>query len=417
MEGKMKKFRLEEVFVPAGYPKYTYSKRADLEKKLNMGKINKAKHLLVFGPSKCGKSSLWKNIFSEMEIIKIPLNSNKSLDDVYCEILEDLEAYYTADKLQELSLKSSFLGDLKAKLSIMFEARTQIGLESSYKESEKKVKVARQVIASNLVIKYLKPTKKTILFEDYHYANEDLKTQLAQDLKAFSDDNCQIIFISVQHKITELLKYNHDLQLRVTSIPVGFFEPENLHDIIQTGERLLNIEFAYNVKQMILNEAMNSAALTQDICQKICLENSILETANYKKVISDIVYVSNACKLIAEENRAFYEEFSRLVIAGGRSDGTTEKYKWFLKMIKEYEIGDQGISNTEVLQKLKTMGHTSINQTSVTTGLDYLPKLIIKRNLSPLFDYDSKTNTFFVMDKYIHFVYKWAPDIVENYFK
>jgi len=406
----MKTYKLQDIFVPAGFPEYTYVDREAINAKLLTAQINHSKHVLISGPSKSGKSNLWRKTYKNEDIIKIPINSEKNIDDIYCEILNALDAFYTCEATKEHALKASWGTEVKTMLAALFSAKATASGEIAYKDSEKKQNIARQVIAANLVIKYLKPTKKKIVLEDFHYSNQTLKNQLSQDLKAFSDEGCQFIMISVEYKNTVLLNYNQDLQQRIAHIQVGLFSEANLLEIISKGEPYLNISFSNEVKRQIVKESINSAAITQDICQRICIGKSLLETSPSLVYIDDLQQVELACKAIAEDQRMQYEQYVKYISAGGRNDGSSEKYKWFLKMIQKTDIDDNGILNTEVYKRLKDLGHKTITQTSVTTGLNYIPDLLKLRKLPPIMDYDKEKKTLFVLDKYMKFVLSWIPE-------
>ena len=126
--------------------------------------------------------------------------------------------------------------------------------------------------------------------------------------------------------------------------------------------------------------------------------------------------LEKSCKEIAYDSKSYYERAIKSIALGGRSDGSTEKYKWFLKLIKEKEIPDQGLKNTEMYRYLRELGHDSIQQGSVTSGLSYLPKLLEKNSFPAFFDFDSDNKTFYLLDKYMKFVFKWIPELVDDLF-
>ena len=412
----METYTTSEVFIPVGLPNITFVRRENLERSAKAWEMNKAKHLLIFGPSKSGKTSLWKKSVPIETVIKIPCNSNKSIIEVYSEILSELNSFYTVEKIEELGLKSSFFAELTSLLGL-FSAKIQAQSEVSSNSSEKQVPVTPPNIGVNLLIKYLKPSKKIIVLEDFHYSNDILKNQLSQDLKAFSDDECPWIIVGIQHKTSKLLSYNIDLQQRIAEIPVEGFNKKQLTEIIKLGESALNINFFPEVKEMILKESIGSASLVQNICQRICILNDITQTSINQVEISNPEVVRIACQDIAYENKHFYEDVIKNIALGGRSDGSTEKYKWFLRLIRDVDIPEHGLRNTEILNYLKELGHKDIKQGSVTSGLSYLPRLLEKLEFPSFFDYDSNSKTFYLLDKYIKFVFKWIPEIIDDLFE
>ena len=222
--------------------------------------------------------------------------------------------------------------------------------------------------------------------------------------------------VGVQHKTSELLSYNLDLQQRISELPVEGFSDEQLRQIIELGETALNIRFSSEIQDYIVEEALESASIVQNICQRICLIKNISKTQEDTIYIDEVLVVEQACKEIAYDSKSYYERAIKSISLGGRSDGSTEKYKWFLKLIKEKDIPEQGLKNTETYRYLKELGHDSIQQGSVTSGLSYLPALLQKNNFPAFFDFDSDNKTFYLLDKYMKFVFKWIPELVDNLF-
>lgn len=411
----MDKYKVAQVYVPVGLPDLTFVNRANLERSVRSWEMNKAKHLLIFGPSKSGKTSLWKKYLAEENVIKIPCNSHKTLYDVYSDILFELNSFYTPEKEKTLQLKVGLLAKLKTMFGL-FSSKAQVKTEATQNTSEKQNLVTAPIVGANLVIRFLKPSRKIIVLEDFHYANDELKHQLSQDLKAFSDDECPWIIVGIQHKTSKLLSYNMDLQQRIAEIPVEGFTREQLKQIIELGELALNIEFSLGMKERIIEESFGSASLVQNICQRICIISNIYETVDSTVHLHNNSMIETACKDIAYENKNYYDTVIKNVARGGRSDGSTEKYKWFLKLIRDKEIPELGLRNTEIFAYIKGLGHDGIEQGSVTSGLNYLPTLLNKLGFPAFFDYDSEKKQFYLLDKYMKFVFKWIPEMIDELF-
>lgn len=410
------KFNLEDIFMPVGFPKYTFVERESLKISITSAKMNKNKHINIFGSSKSGKSNLWRRYFSQENFIKIGINKNTTIDDVYSEILSELEVYYTSEKSNGKEVSSGLVAEIKAKIALICESKIKADLKDTRSEKEKLVRITKPIISANTVIRFLKLSHKIVVIEDFHYANSELISQMAEDLKNFSDETCKFILVSVQHMTPELYKSNRrELQGRITDIPVGLFDNPQLLEIINKGCDKLNIEFSHDIKQKIISEVKNSAALTQDICQKICILSSVLETTDRKVVISDVAVFDRACKFIAEEQRNIYEKITNAVKSHSHGNNKTEIYKWLLLFIQKTDIPDIGIGHNEVFRKIKELGHQTILMPSVTNGLKYLPKIMEKNDLDIYFEFN-KNNMFILHDRYLQFVFRWLPDLIESLF-
>ena len=408
-----KNYKLQEVFIPVGLPDLTFVNRASLERSIRSWELSSNKHLLIFGASKTGKTSLWKRYVPTDRVIKLACNSQTEIQNIYREILESLGTYFITTEIIGEETKSSILGEIKALIPWLGSGKFSATHQMQREKSESHQYITPEINATT-IIRYLKQTNKIIVLEDFHYTGDNFREQLSQDLKAFSDENCPWIIVGVQHKTTNLLSYNVDLSQRIAEIPVENFKNNEIQEIIELGELALKISFHDDIKKRIVFEAQGSGSIAQNICQRICLMQSIYQTQDKEVRIDDKSVFEKSCKEIASENKSFYEKAFAEIAKGGRSDGSTEKYKWFIKMIAEKKIPQRGMKNTDVFHQLRSMGHDSIEQASVTAGLKYLPTLLKKNNLPSLIDYDESNNTFYLLDNYMKFVMKWIPEIISS---
>ncbi len=409
-------YTLKEVFISAGLPELTFVVRKNIERSIKSWEMNRHKHLLIFGASKTGKTSLWKRYIASNNIIKIGCNSNTNIESIYLQILEEIGKYFIKVQTEEESRKNILLGEIKTIIpGIGIDVKAQKEKEKSNKKTQTK-EFYKAKIGSNQLIKYLKNTKKIIVLEDFHYTNNKFRENLSEDLKVFSDESCPWIIVGVQHKTSNLLSFNIDLSQRILEIPVENFTESQLEEIISLGEIALNIEIQDSIKKKIIQESSGSASLLQNICQRICMISEIYNTQNKIKIIEKIDIIEQACKEIANENRSFYEQVFDKISKGGRNNGIREKYKWFIRVIANKEIPEKGIKNTEMFYLIRDLGNSEIDQSSVNQGLNYLPKLLKKNNLPVLMDYDESTKTFYLLDNYMKFVMKWSPETYKNIF-
>ena len=404
-----------DVFIPVGFPRYTYIDRPDLERIIQAWVSLPTKHLLIFGPSKTGKTSLWKKHLATKNVLKIGCNDQKGLEELYREILFELDAHFESEITSGNTTHATLGLSLKNFLGIgSISAKGEAGVEKTTEKVSSPI--STPPLTANVVSKFLKPSGKTIVLEDFHYASDDLKRQLSQDLKVFSDDESGWVIVGVQHKTSELLSYNSDLQLRISEIPVEGFTNSQLREIFEKAKSELKISFSDQLVEKIIEESGGSASLIQAICLKLCQIFGFSKEQSEFTTIQDITKLTQACGEVAKEQKAYYLKLVQHISKGGRSDGSTEKYKWFLKLIKEVKIPDSGLKNTQVLHEIQRLGHANIEQGSVTGGLSYLPKLLTKANFPSFFDYDEGSKTFYLMDRQMPFVFRWVPELVEDLF-
>lgn len=155
----------QDVFIPSGIPKYTKILIEEHEQIFNNFLHSPNQHLLIHGPSKSGKTTLWGAKFTEDKIIKIPARDDMSLQDLYIEIVDELDIFFTHAKEATEEIKITFQNEIKSKLGIS-ELRNQSNteLKSGKKTSQNRL-VTPQLSARNLN-KFIKYSNKIVVFEN-----------------------------------------------------------------------------------------------------------------------------------------------------------------------------------------------------------------------------------------------------------
>ena len=407
-------YKLQEVFVSVGLPEPTFARRPNLERAIRAWRLLKTKHLLIYGPSKSGKTSLWKKHVSvfEGDLIKIPCNSNKFLGEVYATILSELSGFYLSEKTKEsgTSANSSLAAEFQV---ILTNFGISFGKEDRQSISTTQARISPPAIDTNLVIKFLRESGKFIVLEDFHYANDEFKRELSQDLKAFSDEKCPWILVGVTRKTSDLITYNLDLQQRISLVSVGWFSDEKLEEIIDLGEIALNIKFSDEVKSRIISASLGSASILQTICLRICILKNVYTTEHVTVTIDELALVKNACQEIAEEDKAYYEALIGSIYSKANSNSAVaETFKWLFKLIRERDIPEKGLPLSEVVGSLKELGWSTVQSRVLANSLGEALNLLQKERCPVFFEFD-ETQTFFLLDKGMKFIFKWIPTLID----
>ncbi|MGK7942268.1 MAG: ATP-binding protein [Crocosphaera sp.] len=419
-------YPLEEVFIPVGVPKTTRVKRDELERSMKSWELSRAKHLLIFGPSKSGKTTLWKGYVSnhttrlaEKDIIKIACNSSSTVEKLYTSILFELNQFYSSEQTKQEVRNSSLASELRAILPT-FQASLRGTQGESQSTTEKSSRLSNPVLDANTVIKFLRKTPKIIVLEDFHYTNENFKKLLAQDLKAFSDEQCPWIIIGVKRRASEILPYNMDLGQRIFEIPVEWFNPTQIGDIIELGEFALNIRFSPEIKKAIITESLGSASIAQNICLRICIMEEINQTQDKTRRIEQQSLFAQACHEIVRydsNNKEYYQNFINKVCSEVQINFPCKKFRWLFKFINANGIPDQGLNIEDLYKGMLNLGLTETSLENFKNGLTELMNVLKKQDDFPLLFEFENNHTFYLLDKYMKFVFKWSPDIVDDLFR
>jgi hypothetical protein len=408
-------YTVYEVFQSSGVPTHT---RVDIEEHNDsiLGFLSTpGEHLIIHGPSKTGKTTLWTSQIGPDHVIKIPCNDRTSLDTVYGDIIDELDVYFTSSQSTDSKIKSGFQAELKAKLYGFLEGGASSKLEGERVKGKTDERILPPTIGARNISKYLKEANKHVVLENIHYSSQEFRSELSKDLHNFSDYDTKWIIVGVQHQADQVFIENRDLVGRLREVKCGVFDWPKAEEVLNTGSKLLNIEFSEALKKSIYRESSGYAALVQDIAKNICLAAPVTSRQDSLTKIDDDELLRVGCRKIANTFAQVYSKFCDDISKGGRSDGSTEKYKWFLKLIRDRDIPHKGLLNTEVYAQIIEMGHTDINQTSVTQGLQYMNKLQTKRNINPpVLEYDEEKSRLFLLDPYFKFCLRWIPNLIEE---
>jgi len=82
-----------DVFQSTGVPKHTRIEINSQKLIFESFKNSAGEHLLIHGPSKTGKSTLWVSEIGDEKVIKIPCNKHMEIQGLYRDIIDELDIY------------------------------------------------------------------------------------------------------------------------------------------------------------------------------------------------------------------------------------------------------------------------------------------------------------------------------------
>jgi hypothetical protein len=137
---------------------------------------------------------------------------------------------------------------------------------------------------------------KWIVVEDFHYLPLDTQRKFATYLKAFFE-NSKIRFIIVaiwtgKNRITTV----GDLASRVIAVDVDFWPKHELMQVIENGEKLLNIQFPKSCKDEIIKLSEGSVYIVQEVCQALCQQENVFERQRSPKVVRSSRAGRSSCR-------------------------------------------------------------------------------------------------------------------------
>ena len=338
-------YTIYEVFQSSGVPKHTRIDINEHNERILSFLSTPGEHLIIHGPSKTGKTTLWNSQIGEQNSIKIPCNEKTTIDSIYREIIDELDIFFTSSESTSDKVKAGFKAEIKAKVYGLFDASAGANYGTERGNSRNDTRLETPSIGARNISKYLKEANKHVVLENIHYCSADFRRELSKDLHNFSDYDTKWIIVGVQHQADQVFIENRDLVGRLKEIKMGVFDEPQVREVLLLGAGLLNIEFSEPLILAIYKESGGYAALVQDMAKNICIAAGITGTVDDFRVIDDCLLLDVACKSIAATCAQVYSKFCDDIIKGGRSDGSTEKYKWFLKLVRDGDIPTRGLLN------------------------------------------------------------------------
>lgn len=405
----------------------TYIERPEVDKLFIDGLV-KNKHIIIYGASKQGKTSLTNKHLSEDKYIKVNCSPTSTTLDIYNSIVRQLDVVIldTREKTYTVGgeTKVGFLAKIKIPFFSQGEASTEvsgkgeIGRTKSYKTIDYNLSLAQDL--SEL----LKETnyKNRIILENFHYLSEDVQKQLSIDLRIFEDYNILFIILGIWRERNRLAQFNGDLQDRVIEIPVEPWKKEDLMKIVEVGFPLLNVSFESQV-DYIINSCFDSVGVFQEICKEACLAAGIEETVEYTYEITkkDVDYaIEKKLQDYASRHNRCLEAF---IEQRAKSSQETPLYipYYFVNILlnEDFESITDGLKRRFLQDKIKEIHHRPDDVRASDMGY-FLKNLVtsqINKNISPpLFDFDNSTNSVKIIDSTFYFFLKNSDraEILEN---
>ncbi|HIE4546596.1 TPA: hypothetical protein ACXNIW_000770 [Proteus mirabilis] len=389
--------KASDVFkVSRGLP-LNYTEREYVDK-IFIETLTSKNHIIIYGSSKQGKTSLHKSYLKEDECINISCVNTWNITELQLAILKKV-GFNKID-----SSSSSDNSSLQVKLKFPF---IEIGGEIGRKETENQKHWSINPKDVNDVINIIKEVNfsKYIILEDFHYLPVDTQRDFAYILKAYHElsDICFII-VGVWLENDRLTVYNGDLTGRVISVNADEWNKEDLYRLIEKSEKLLNITFNQQCKENLLKECNGNVFLVQRICAVICEKNGIHQTQIEPIEIGGSISIEDE---IVNELGFQNSRYNKFITEFSKGLGKTkyDLYKWILYVI--LTVDKEILQNNLYIKFIRnSIKEKHPNKHSITKNLLLKPlsntmNLQLKLKIQPIiFEYDENKEKIKIVDKY-----------------
>lgn len=367
--------------------------------------LSAGRHMVVYGSSKQGKTSLRKHCLQEDDYILVQCSNRSDLADLHSNILKRSGFELTQSSKKSVTGKNKIMAKFGAAL-----AGVGVNLEGE-KERSTTVDVTTNPLELdpedvNDVIAALKSIafKKFIVLEDFHYLPYETQRDFAVALKAFHETSkITFIIVGVWLEDNRLIVYNGDLTGRVISINADKWSDTELRQVISDGGALLGVSFHPNFIDALLGGCLDSVYLVQEVCRRTCERSGVNSTVLDGRELGENIDVSALVKEVVDEQSARYTSFLDN-FADGFQATELEMHRWLLYPIltakkEELESGMKYRDIREIMHRCHPRKE-SLNVGNLTQALQSAASLQTKKDIMPIvIDYDQTGKKLNIVDK------------------
>lgn len=116
----------------------------------------------------------------------------------------------------------------------------------------------------------------TVIIDDFHRLDDDLKKRLADKMKVIADDperGDKLILIGINKAGERLVNFAPDVAMRIDIFRLESNPPEKIAELVTLGEAALNISI--RAKEDIVRRAQGSFQIAQVLCYNLCAREGV----------------------------------------------------------------------------------------------------------------------------------------------
>jgi hypothetical protein len=381
-----------------------YVVRKDVDEKL-IENLTREKHLIIYGSSKQGKTSLRKHCLKDSDYIMVQCASRWTLEEVLSNILKRAGFVITQSEKKTVAGRNKIVASLAAAIfgvGSKIEGEKETSSSSEVRESELELDPSdvNDAIAALKKIGF----DRYIVLEDFHYLPTETQKDFAVALKAFHEGSktCFII-IGVWLEENRLVVYNGDLTGRVVAINADQWSDAELRSVIMEGERLLNFSFSEGLRDSLVRESYGSVYVVQEASRQACIASGVNHTQEELREIGKGLDIVSIVREVVNQQGGRYRSFLNQ-FAAGFQETRLEMYKWLLYPIlaanpKKLE---EGFKYSELRRSLsdKHPQGQALNPGNLTQALQSVASLQVAKDIKPIIlDYDQTNTRLNIVDR------------------
>lgn len=405
----MKKYKVDDVYGVSrwGVPS-TYLSRAQVDDRF-LNEIMRDQHIVIYGSSKQGKSSLLRTCLRDEDYISVHCSNDWTKEKLYGSILKEIGIDLTESSSITQGSAREHSGNLGGEGKLPWLAKISAGLSSKWSHNSNTTLNSRSIPldlnSGSDIIRILEDLgfDKFIVVEDFHYLSTQVQRSFASDLKAFYERaTSSFIIVGVWLEANRLIVYNGDLASRITSIPADTWTLDEMAKVIRSGEPHMNARFAPAVVNALTERAQFNIGTLQEAVRQMFLTRSIYNTPEVTATFDEVPEVEAAYAYVAEQLASRYANVIKKFSEGLR-DQALHMYKWVMHAViyASAEERRAGLKTMDIVRHVQTYHPRGarVFQNSIISALTNVAKVQSHADITPIvFDYDDTHTRLSVVD-------------------
>ncbi|MFJ2355622.1 ATP-binding protein [Frigoribacterium sp. NPDC087798] len=278
----VREYDLEEVFTPGQPADKGFVRRPAEETLLANLLQERGTQILVWGESGAGKTSLARKVLEEsgQPFITTRCETTTSYEQILSSGFERIKAMRkvgTSKQDNRTVGGGTELGGTLSPASVNAHTEWEVGQTDDYATV-----VAAQITSESLALR-LGEKGFVWLIEDFHKVAPEVRLRLADAMKVFSDESpnfpkLRMVVLGVAETATQILRAPSNMTGRLADLRLPPLTDDELGGILDTGNRLLNVDFA-PVRERLIHHSVGIASVTHALARECCIAVGVRKTS------------------------------------------------------------------------------------------------------------------------------------------
>lgn len=290
---------------------------------LSNGLAAEGRLCLLTGPSKTGKTTLYRKVLSNegLEPIVVRCDAGVTTQEFWKRALEAVDFERLGLTQAGISGKVSSTGKVGGKVGWTWLAALMGEASATVEGSMSDLQIREKILAEpspHHLIPVLRNLPAVLVVEDFHYLDAEVKRNVFQQWKVFVDSEVLVIGVGTTHHASDLAEANKDLVGRISQIDLSTWDASDLAKIANQGFNHLRMNVPRTVSAAVADESAGLPIIVQDACFQMLADKDITEVRGSPRILLTRGDVYGALHTVATTNYAQFAATYRRLATGPR---------------------------------------------------------------------------------------------------